>query len=197
MVNDDQLAAHDEATAPKTPAEIASETPFEQINGDLNRKVLNEIAKQQGITADALNISPTKFKKLRNDQLADYIKAGKPQPAAAAKDDQAAADDFDVLKFGSSLYTLVLDAQDSKAERPYEKLDGFIMGNVMERITKGDSKINITTNPQLLTNLLLTGGIVYGLARVVGFEKIKTAAINAKNKIIHGGTPINEPSNNK
>lgn len=190
---EENLEAHEEATAEKSAAEIALETPFEQINGELNRKVLNEIAKQQGITADALNMSATKFKRLKNDDLAAYIRAGKPQEQAEKKSSAPAADDFDILGFGMGIFNLA--AAGSKSG-DYTKLDHFIMSNVADRVTKSDSKLNISSNPQLLTNLLLSGGIVYGLARVVGFERIKGYATAAKIKIF-GGTPANEPQTTK
>lgn len=187
---EENLQEHEAATEPKTAAQQAAEIEFSQISTDLDRKVLDEIAKQQGITADALNMSVSKFKKLNKGQLVDAIKAGKPEEQA--KEQPKPQDEFDVLAFGMGLFNVVAETSKREGEDKYKKLDSFIMSAAVERVSKSDSSININTNPQLVTNLLLSGSIVYGVARIIGFDRIKAKAEQLKIKIL-GGTPVNEP----
>lgn len=184
MMNDEQLAAFDSATAPKSPAEIAAATPFDQISPDLDRKVLNEIAKQNGITSDALNLSPSAFKKLNKEQLCAAIKKGAPSDEPTQTAPQSSTDQFDLIGFSVEAFQL---SRDAIAKKDFRKLDGFVLENVGKAVAGGDVPLKIESNSKNLTYALVFGGILYGAARIVGFDTITEKAKSIGGKLLNFG----------
>lgn len=173
--------AHTEATKEQSPEEIAAAVEFEQISGDLPKSVLLVLAKQHGITSDALNISPSKFGKMNKDDLAAAIRAGAPEAEKAKA--KPAEDDFDVLGFGVALFSAVNDA---RAKNDFKKVDNLLMQTVTERLTKDERTASMATNSHLITNLIYGGVACYAVARFVGFDVIAEKAANLKHKYLGG-----------
>ena len=186
----DQIEAHSEATAPQTPEQIAAGMTFDQLSADTERKVLDIIAKNNGITADALNMSVSKFKRLNKEQLVNYIKQGAPKEQTKTAPADQEGGEFDLIGFTVKTAQITREAL---KKGDYQKLDAHVMETVGAQLSSGggESLIKIDANSKNLTYALVGGGILYAAARFIGFDVISKKAEQIGGKILSFGKNAN------
>lgn len=188
-MNEELKATHEEATAPKTASQIAAGVTLDQLSTDLDRKVLDIIASQNGINPDALNMSLSKFKRLNKDQLCAYIKQGVPkeQKSGDGGNSSTESGEFDLIGFGVKTVQITKEAI---KKGDYQKLDAHVMETVGEHLSNGgESPLKIEANSKALTYAVVGGGILYAVARFVGFDVIGQKANEIGGKILKFGKP--------
>lgn len=158
-----------------------------KIADDNRKDVILKVLEIHGVNHDTLNISRSKFDKMNKKQLVDALFSHIKGDKKSSNDDSYIQSNEQTL---DNVIMQVLELKDvimeARETNDYKKLDAIVSMNVLEQFSNDESMSNISVNSPYFTRFIIAIGIIYFIARMIGFDVISEQIIKLKQRVLGG-----------